>query len=347
MRQFPRLVKYTQRPHIIQMNSKPEKSTVLHNKPTIVAASKMFTYPTRLVSAWKPDIMEINLPEYQLKRPDIEISIRQESTRTVPNSSSNIYRKIYRKFTPPMQVDGEYLLDSRFETDGNIAHILTFVVPRLLAAQKMCDQVTVVLRSNAHNMAKNVYKLLGASILCTDKDINGKLILADDQSPGAYEGCYNSLFGELTFEGFNPQTPEKVFISRKGTRSLINESEVEQTLQAYGFKKYYFEDIPISEQWSVARNAKVIVGMHGAALASLVFNTNKVKLIELFHPGYVVDMYRHMASAVGATWCGVSGQITQDVIGKLDFKQEARGFALTRTKIDINSLRRALEYLGE
>jgi capsular polysaccharide biosynthesis protein len=306
----------------------------------------MFTYPTRLASAWKPDIMEINLSESQLKSSDIEISIRQESTRTVPNSS-NIYRKIYRKLAPPMQIDGEYILDSRYETDGNIAHILTGVAPRLLAAQKICDRVTLVLRSNANNMAKNVYKLLGASILCTDKHINGKLVLADDQSPSAYETSYNALFGELTFEGFNPQTAGKVFISRKGTRNLINESEVEQTLQAYGFKKYYFEDIPISKQWSVARNAKVIVGMHGAALSSIVFNSNKVKLIELFHPGYVVDMYRNIANAVGGTWCGVSGQITEDVIGKLDFKQEARAFAGTPTQIDINSLRMALEYLGE
>lgn len=328
------------------MNSKPEKSIVLHNPPIPVAASKMFTYPTRLVSAWKPRIMEINLPESQLKSSDIEISTRQESTRTVPNNS-NIYRKIYRKLAPPIQIDGEYILDSRYETDGNIAHILTGVVPRLLAAQKICERVTLVLRSNATHMAKNIYKLLGASILCTDKDINGKLVLADDQAHGAYDACYNALFGNLTFEGFNPQTAEKVFISRKGTRSLINESEVEQTLQAYGFKKYYFEEIPISEQWSVAKNAKVIVGMHGAALSSIVFNSNKVKLIELFHPGYVIDMYRNMANAVGGTWCGVSGQNTEDVIGKLDFKQEARAFAETRTKIDINSLRMALEYLGE
>ena len=87
--------------------------------------------------------------------------------------------------------------------------------------------------------------------------------------------------------------------------------------------------------------------MHGAALSSIVFNSNKVKLIELFHPGYVVDMYRHMANSVGGTWCGVSGQITEDVIGKLDFKQEATGLAGTRTQIDINSLRMTLEYFGE
>jgi hypothetical protein len=185
------------------MNSKPEKSIVLHNPPITVAASKMFTYPTRLASAWFPRIMEINLPEYQLKRPDLQISIQQESTRTVLNGR-NIYRKIYRKLAAPMQIDGEYILDSRYETDGNIAHIMTGVVRRLLAAQKICSQVTLLLRSNGNHRAKNVYKLLGLSILCTDKDINSKLILADDQSQGAYEACYNALFGQLTFEGFNP-----------------------------------------------------------------------------------------------------------------------------------------------
>ena len=102
--------------------------------------------------------MEINLPEYQLKRPDIQISIRQESTRTVLNGR-NIYRKIYRKLAAPMQIDGEYILDCRYETDGNIAHILTGVVPKLLAAQKICDRVTLVLRSRASHMAKNIYKL--------------------------------------------------------------------------------------------------------------------------------------------------------------------------------------------
>jgi hypothetical protein len=99
--------------------------------------------------------MEINLPESQLKRPDIEISIQQESTRTVPNSS-NIYRKIYRKLAALMQIDGKYILDCRYETDGNIAHIMTGAVPRVLAVEKICDRVTLLLRSNGNHMAKNV-----------------------------------------------------------------------------------------------------------------------------------------------------------------------------------------------
>ena len=244
-----------------------------------------------------------------------------------------------------MLVDGSYILDSRYETDGNIAHMMTGVVPQLLAAKKICDKITVVLRSNATNMAKNIYNLLGASVLCTDKDIDGKLILASKNSMYSYDGWYTNLFGELDFEGWNHQTPERIFISRKGARSLINESEVEQFLQAYGFRKYYFEDIPISEQWSVATNAKIIVGVHGAAMSHLVLNRYQVKVIELFHPGYVVDIYRNIVGAVGGNWCAVSGQITQDVIAELDFKQQARKFAATPTRIDINSLQMALEYL--
>ena len=78
---------------------------------------------------------------------------------------------------------------------------------------------------------------------------------------------------------------------------------------------------------------------------NLILNRHKVKLIELFHPGYVVDMYRNIAGAVGGSWCAVTGQITQDVIAELDFKEQARKFAGTPTRIDINSLQMALEYL--
>ncbi|MEG3839975.1 glycosyltransferase family 61 protein [Microcoleus sp. herbarium14] len=328
------------------MNSEPEKNTVLSGSSIPIAASKMFTYPTRLASAWKPDIMEINLPGYLLERPEVEIIVRQGSTRSIENNSGNIYQKIYRKLTAPMQVDGSYILDSRYETDGNIAHMMTGVVPQLLAAKKLVgDKITVVVRSNATSMAKNIYNLLGTSLLCTDKDIDGKLILASQNFMYSYDGWYTTLCADLDFEGLNQHTPEKIFISRKGARSLINESEVEQILQTYGFKKYYFEDIPISEQWSVARNAKIVVGVHGAAMAHLILNRHKVKLIELFHPGYVVDMYRNIAGAVGGSWCAVTGQITQDVIAELDFKEQARKFAATPTRIDINSLQMALEYL--
>lgn len=328
------------------MIAEPQKSRIISSTVLNIAPSKMFTYPTRLAEAWKASIMEINLPAYQLDRPAIEVGFCQSSTHNIGIKTRNIFKRLYKRIAAPINMAEEYIYDSRYETDGNMAHILTIVAPPLLLAKEMCGRVTVVLKANASTMARNAYKLLGFPVLCTNKEVEGKLILAPDGKQGLYEVLYSPLFGDLAFEGSNNQTPERVFISRKGTRCLINENEVEETLQKYGFEKFYFEDIPISEQWSVAKNAKFIVGLHGAALASLVFNRNAVKVVELFHPGYVVNMYRHITNAVGGTWCGVTGQIPESAIRELDFKQNARSFALSPTRIDTTSLRMALEYLG-
>ena len=69
-------------------------------------------------------------------------------------------------------------------------------------------------------------------------------------------------------------------------------------------------------------------------------------MVELFHPGYVVDMYRYMTNDVGGSWCGVTGQIPDNLIKELDVKQQARSFAVSSTKIDTDSLRMALDNLG-
>lgn len=329
-----------------QTKNEPEKSPKIPFKAITSAPAKMFTYPTRLASAWKPGVMEIDLPAEHKDGGEVEVTIRPGSTQSLGLKHGNAYKSLYRKFAAPIQLDGEYIYDARYETDGNIAHLLAIVACTVLVVKPIYPNVKVILRAKATTMAKTAYKLLGIPVLCTDREVSGDLLLVPDGAyRGIYEGLYKSLYGELDFEGYNKQTPERVFISRRGTRCLINEREIEQALQEYGFKKVYFEDIPINEQWSIARNAKVVVGMHGAALSSLVFNRNQVKLLELFHPGYVVDMYRWITNAVDGTWCGVTGQITEDVIKELDFKKNGRSFALSSTLIDITSLRMALDYL--
>lgn len=327
------------------MKNELEQSLKVTSDVVSVASAKMFTYPTRLIDAWEPGIMEINLPAYELKSPNIEITVHQGSTQSLGIETPNIYKRLYKKFSAPIQMDEEYIYDSRFETDGNIAHILGCVAVKILLSQKICPKITVILNENPKKMALNAYKILGIPVICTNKDVQGKIVLTSDPSDKHYEQFYRSLFGQLSFEGYKPQTPERIFISRKGSRCLINEKEIEQTLKEYGFEKFYFEDIPITEQWSVTRNAKVVVGMHGAALKSLVFNTNAVKVVELFHPGYVVDVYRQDTNAVGGTWCGVIGQLPENIIKELDYKKKPRSFALSSTKIDITSLRMALECL--
>lgn len=62
---------------------------------TTIPSSKILTYPTRLASAWQPEIMEINLPECEIQRPEIYVSVSPGSTRDLKIKSKNFYYKIY------------------------------------------------------------------------------------------------------------------------------------------------------------------------------------------------------------------------------------------------------------
>lgn len=329
----------------VSMQIEAGKSPLKAASTVAVAPSKIFTFPTRLASAWAAEGLEIHLPGYSLNRPALDLSVRTGATRSRQIRLLNLPRYLRAKLGPEMQMPGTHLFDARFDTEANIAHVLLNAAPAVLQSKETFGTVTVILRANAAQLGREAYRLLGCSILCTDRDVNGQVIVPPDGRNGAYEAWYQSLYGPIEFDSRPFSTPDRVFLSRKSSRRLINEEQVEQTLAGYGFCKIYFEDIPLAQQWSIARKAKAVVGIHGAALSSLVFNRNRVKLLELFHPGYVANIYRHLTNAIGGAWCGVTGQMPVNIVRELDVKQRARKFACASTRVDMNSLRRALEYL--
>jgi len=69
-------------------------------------------------------------------------------------------------------------------------------------------------------------------------------------------GVEAKLF-DTEFKNYNPTTPDRVFIARRGSRQLTNNDEVIDFLEQRGFVTYYFEDLTASEKWSVTRNAKI------------------------------------------------------------------------------------------
>ncbi len=309
-------------------------------------AAKTFTYPTRLAHAWEPRILEIAHRAECLQRREIEFSARSDSTRSLNIQVRNPYKRLYKQFASPIQQREGYIFDTRYEADGNIAHILGCVAIKALLARSKFPNLTLILRENPHRMAIEAYKLLGFPLICTNRHVAGTLIVKSPHNDEPdFEPFYRTEFGQFEFEGYQPETPERVFLARRGTRSILNEDEIDQLLSKYGFQKLYFEDFSMSEQWSIARNAKVVVGIHGAALKNLVFNRQGVKLIELFHPGYVVNIYRRDNAVSGGRWCGVTGKLPDEIIRKLDTEGDARRFARSRLTIAPMSLQMALDEL--
>lgn len=85
----------------------------------------------------------------------------------------------------------------------------------------------------------------------------------------------------------NKYNYNKVYINRRfeknsdKSRIIINNSEIKQFLEKLGFKSLFLEDFSFVDQISIFNNAKIIVGLHGAGFANLVFCKKNTKIVEL------------------------------------------------------------------
>lgn len=327
----------------------------------------LFAYPTCAADVFTPSIERIYLPAE--RSPAIPVEIKVASGHLGPRQSGSRKWKLYKSLTrfarnpAPLDFSGRFLFDARFDTDGNIAHILENVCTPVLFAKQLLSEhlnqeakIYVVLRERASSLAQQVYEALNIPVICTNDDVYGEVVQITP---------FRMLYGiqpqvfNLEIKNYNPQTPERVFIARRGNRRLSNNDEVCQFLEARGFTTYYFEDLTPSEEWSIARNAKVVVAVHGAGSGNLIFNRlglesseagSGLRIVELLSPNFALMTYRHFGTLLNGKWCGVRGQITPEALRYLDFTQKPRSPLLSPMKdpykVNLQTIQLALEYVG-
>jgi len=90
---------------------------------------------------------------------------------------------------------------------------------------------------------------------------------------------------------------DRIYVSRQDAtgRRLQNESELWAHLAPLGFERIYAGKLTFAQQAKVFAHAKVIIGVHGAALTNLVFTPEGAKIIELFPDDYTNSCYRVIA----------------------------------------------------
>ncbi|NJK36759.1 MAG: DUF563 domain-containing protein [Oscillatoriales cyanobacterium RM2_1_1] len=86
---------------------------------------------------------------------------------------------------------------------------------------------------------------------------------------------------------------ERIYISRGDARHrrVINEIEVMEVLQQYGFVSVQLESLTFSQQVALFAQANVIVAPHGSGLTNLVFCQPDTQVIELVSPHYQRHYY--------------------------------------------------------
>jgi hypothetical protein len=89
----------------------------------------------------------------------------------------------------------------------------------------------------------------------------------------------------------------RLFVSREDAscRRLANEDEFFAFLETRGFERIVLKGKSIRAQADLFGAAEVVVGVHGAGLANLVFGSPSARVIELFSPDYLNFCYGELA----------------------------------------------------
>lgn len=107
-------------------------------------------------------------------------------------------------------------------------------------------------------------------------------------------------------DAFRPELPadsgRKIFLCRKGTRTLSNEVEITALVSAMGFEIIQDEPMSLRDQIALFSTASVIIGVHGAAFTNLLWAPAGARVLELFSGGYYPPYFYYLAEVLGLNY---------------------------------------------
>lgn len=106
-----------------------------------------------------------------------------------------------------------------------------------------------------------------------------------------------------------------IYVSRRDARfrHVVNEDELYARLRPLGFRMIVPGRLSVAEQIREFSGAKLIVGVHGAALSNIVFAPDHAAIVEINSSSMaMMDDYRRIASSVGQRMATVTSQTYAD-----------------------------------
>jgi len=240
-----------------------KKQKILYNSELsgyIVEQSKLFCYPTNLLDTWKSKMQVSDLKSFNIFGSSAEIITYEGVTKTFSSlhlkNNLSIYstlkkrgKSIYENSLNTIYVNDGYIYDARKTDNDNIAHLIQHHLTKLnyihLNSSILVDDITIILRKNSSRLSYNFFMELGYKIISSNSKIYGQSI----------EVVCDNFYLLLPFlslyeiHNYISNTHPKIFLSRKDSRRIVNELEIEKYLLNEGFKKLYLEELPFSLQW--------------------------------------------------------------------------------------------------
>lgn len=294
-----------------------------------IPSSELLCHPSRITNTYELGVERIFLDEDYIPGCDVDVCIEHHMTQSFIEQRNVGLRRKLKYFIATSTYDkkinfGEKLIyDARHIDNENMAHLIQehFSILGFLSAKYGYgrNDVAIILDKFPPKLAVEAFGVIGYEVVATDNIVSGNIIRINGGDVFNFLPYVNSL--EINF--LTDAMPEKIFISRKNTRKIENECEIDSLLKNEGFEKVYFEDTSIIEQWSLMHNVTDVVAIHGAALGCLAFNElnkskNNFKLVELFGSGFVVNPFRKYMAMLNGRWIGCRGKITPEVVRDID-----------------------------
>lgn len=189
---------------------------------------------------------------------------------------------------------------------GNFYHWMADLLPSLgWRLQKDAEDISLIIRDDAQPFMRESLHLLGidAALLEEAKDALFVERLYEGEATGAKiqpDGAHKSLLERVRAEADRYIDPNGannrfLYISRRDSnlRSMFNEEDLEAELSKIGFRVVTFSSLSLREQITAIRQAKFVVGAHGAGFTHILFSRPETQFLEITpcEPGLATQRY--------------------------------------------------------
>lgn len=323
----------------------------------------LYAPSTYLVDSFEPFVEEIYLPEVATKPGRLQFELQEKSQAWFLPPQTKL-RKIKNLFlknaSTPLNLE-KVFIDLRQHYPSNLAHAITIHLPIALCAKEYLhsenkNEIILIFPATLPKHIRSLFETIGFEIVCTDTAIKGTQCIYDLESLICIRGALPEIIKSTLFQSdlrnkliqAHQGLPTNIFISRRDTRKLINEPEVEAFLVKKGYEKIYMEDYSLLQQLAIVSLAEKIVAIHGAALGPLifrgVFDIKPLKLVEIFSPAHMTNVYRIVMHQINGSWIGVRGKVWPKLIKQAYECEETkvRQYSLENFEICLESLEKAI-----
>jgi hypothetical protein len=113
--------------------------------------------------------------------------------------------------------------------------------------------------------------------------------------------------------GGTPTGPasRRIYVSRQKChyRKLRNDAELQPWLKENGFETVFLEDLSLDQQIETMQSAKIVLGVHGAGFANLLFCQPGTRVIEIQDPDDPNPHFYALAALLGLDYCLLIGDV--------------------------------------